>query len=140
MDQTQAETVRALLQEKADREAFQQSLLEALQLNYKIVDASTMTARQSATAGHVYAYLAIKLNEINSTKFQQRIRDVLIGMKIIKPVISHGITWWKGLQAREEDLAKADIILQQHYKNRAAYQERQRQHRLKTKSPSSTIA
>lgn len=115
-----------LLKEKADREEFEFRVIAALNLRYERTQIDHTTARESATAGHVYSYLSAVLKETNSSKFQARIKDILIEHKVIKPVSSGGIVWFKGLGGLKEDLDKAHECLEQHYEDRKNYRNRQR--------------
>ena len=118
--------LKNLLNEKAARDEFELHVVAALNLRYQFTDKENTVAKDSATAGHVYSYLATVLKETNSSKFQQRIREILIDRNIIKPVSSAGIVWFKGLGALKEDLDIAHASLAQHKKDRENYRNRQR--------------
>lgn len=114
-----------LVAAKKERSEYELRVLAALNLRYQIND-KTGVAKKSATAGHVYSYLSVVLNEINTAKFRRKIKNILLTRDIIKPVCSLGIVWFKGLVGLEEDLIKAHERMVQHYLDRAAYRIRQR--------------
>lgn len=120
-----------LLREKLERYNYATRVIAALMLRYEIVDKSQMVAREAATAGHVHSYLSCVLGEVNSWKFQQKIKSILVENDIIKPTSHGGIMWWKGLVGLEEDLVLAHHIIEQHYKDREAYRKRQRENAKK---------
>lgn len=120
-----------LLKEQEERSLYCQKVLTILKSRYQVVDIETATCSESATAGHVYSFLALVLQEKNSYKFHRKIKAILTEMKVIKSTYRRGIYWFRGLQALPEDQLIADKKLQQHYKDRALYRERQRAHAKK---------
>ncbi len=128
--------LKELLQERYEREAYLKRILGALALKYNFVDMDSTSARLSASAGNLLSYLALKLEETNNTSFQIKIKKILIENHIIKSCVSGGRIFYKGLVAKDTtDLAVSDKVLEQHYKDRAAYIERQKQHRANRKTP-----
>jgi hypothetical protein len=118
--------LKNLLKEKADREEFEYRVIAALNIRYERTEIENTVAKDSATAGHVYSYLSVALKEVNSTKFQARIKEILTEHNIVKPVSSAGIVWFKGLGALKEDLEVGKACLEQHKKDRETYRCKQR--------------
>ncbi len=116
-----------LLKEKEARENYQFRVIGALKLRYRLTDKEKTVARESATAGHVYSYLAGALKESNSNSFKVKIRRILEDSGVIKPVSSQGLLWFKGILALEEDLEKASLMFKQHRKDVDNYRIRQRE-------------
>lgn len=115
-----------LLTEKKLRDSLEQEILAALKEAYFFVNKNEMFAKQSATAGHVYTYIELRLNKTRSMKFRRKIKSLLISKGIIKPVYSNGISWWKGLVAKDptDDDTTANRCLKQHYKHRKKYRKK----------------
>lgn len=120
--------INELVKELLLRRSYRDTVIASLSINYKFVDIETAVAKSSATAGTVYSYLSLALKEVNSWKFQRKIRLLLIENNIIKPVYHNGIVWFKGIEGLEADTIKSIKVLKQHYKDRAAYRNRQREY------------
>ena len=113
-----------LLKEKEERKAYEMSIIELLKTGYELIDKKNAVTRESATARHVYAYLAKKLNVINSWKFQIQISNILVKNGVIERRSYKGTIWFRGIVGQQEDKLVADKILSQHYKDRKLYRAR----------------
>ena len=113
-----------LLKEKEERKAYEMSIIELLKTGYELIDKKNAVTRESATARHVYAYLAKKLNVINSWKFQIQISNILVKNGVIERRSYKGIIWFRGIVGQQEDKLVVDKILSQHYKDRKLYRAR----------------
>lgn len=124
-----------LLKEQKKRQEFKDKILGALSLHYNFVDKDTVVSRESATAGNLYSYLSSVLQIKNSTKFQQQTKSLLVSENLIRPVSAFGRVWFKGLQAKDAtaDHQIARSVIEQHYKDRDAYRQRQRTHASRTR-------
>lgn len=117
-----------LLNELKERKLYEEKIIEVLKTGYNFVDKKKTVAKKSATAGHIYSFLAMKLGEKNSWQFQRKVKNILIRNNIIKPVSSNGILWFVGIAGLEEDQLRADKLNQDHYIDRKAYRARQREY------------
>ena len=113
-----------LLKEKEERKAYEMSIIELLKTGYELIDKKNAVTRESATARHVYAYLAKKLNVINSWKFQIQISNILVKNGVIERRSYKGTIWFRGIVGQQEDKLVGDRILSQHYKDRKLYRAR----------------
>lgn len=120
-----------LLNRYKEKQKFKDKILGALNMHYDLVDKDGV-ARDYATAGNLYSYLALALNQSNNTWFQQSVKELLIEEDIINPVEVYGRVWLKGLKAKDPsaDNQIAKKVIEQHYKDRSAYRARQRAHQL----------
>lgn len=116
-----------LLIAKKKRQRLEDRIMAALHLRYQIVDKEKAVSRESATAGHVYSYLALVLKVPDSSKFRGKIKEILIANGTVKPVSSSGFLWFKGLAGLKEDEETAQGVIEQHYKDRERYRTKQRE-------------
>lgn len=125
--------IEKVLQEYQERNLYHDKILGALSLAYDFTDPTTSVYRESACLGNVYDYMSKALEEVNGVQFQQYIRNYLENELECIIVNSLGRMWCKGLKAKDPtvDNQVAQRVLEQHYKDRALYRERQRAHGLK---------
>jgi hypothetical protein len=125
--------IESLLKEKEEREIYANNVVDLLATTYTFIDKKTAVARTCATAGHIYSFLSLKLNEKVNWKFQRKIKNLLIKKNLIKVVYSGGIKWFVGIAALDDDLETADQITKQNIIDRKNHRIRQREYASRRK-------
>lgn len=117
-----------LIRESSARKTFRKRVLGALSLHYNFVPIEGQTYSTSAQAGNLYDYLAKTLSVGNNSTFQKKVKTLLVEKGLAKRVYCFGRFWFKGLRLKdpEEETELIRGILDQHYKDRENYRQRQR--------------
>ena len=128
------EGLLALLQEKQEREAFDNEILSTIAKGYDKCDLTEGQA--SAYAGNLFVFVANEMNIPCNPTLQRHIRLLLIRKRIAKNCYSGGYRWFIGLIAKDpsadQELAATVKQMQSDFHKEWWKKEKQKRHQSKT--------